>query len=105
MAQFHIHRNLDAGSRGLAPYLLDVQTGLLDELATRVVIPLRRASAYPGQPMSGLMPGFQIEGEDYLALTQQLAAISKKQIGASIIDVSDRRSEIMGALDLLISGF
>jgi len=40
MAQFDVHRNLDARSRNTFPYLLDVQTGLLDVLSTRVVVPL-----------------------------------------------------------------
>ena len=105
MAQFHMHRNLDALSRNLTPYLLDVQCNLLDELATRVVVPLRRVGAYSGKPMTTLMPCFRVEGEDFLALTQQLAAISKKQIGVAVLDVTDRRAEVLGALDFLISGF
>lgn len=104
MAQFHVHRNLDAGSRVLTPYLLDVQNGLLDELATRVVVPLRRASAYPGKPLANLMLAFRVEGEDFFALVQQLSAVSKKQVGASVLDVSGRRAEVIAALDFLISG-
>jgi toxin CcdB len=105
MAQFHIYRNMDAGSRTLTPYVLDVQNDLLDELATRVVVPLRRAAAYSGKSLAVLMPSFRIEGEDFLALTQQLAAIAKKQIGEPVLDASDQRTEIMRALDFLISGF
>ena len=51
------------------------------------------------------MPCLQVEGHEVLVITQQLAAISTKEIGASVADLSDRRFEIIAALDLLISGF
>jgi len=44
MAQFDVHRNRDVHTRDLFPYLLDVQTDMLDRLATRVVAPLALAA-------------------------------------------------------------
>jgi len=40
MAQFDVYLNPNPDTRKPIPYLLDVQTDLLDTLATRVVVPL-----------------------------------------------------------------
>ena len=50
MAQFDVYRNPNAASRARIPYLLDVQSGLLDPLATRIVVP-RKAL---GEPVGNL---------------------------------------------------
>ena len=50
MAQFDVYRNPNAASRARIPYLLDVQPGLLDPLATRIVVP-RKAL---GEPVGNL---------------------------------------------------
>ena len=105
MAQFNVYRNLNTASKKATPYLLDVQSNLLSDLATRVVVPLRLLTRYAGKPMKTLTPSFQIEGREVLAITQQLAAISTKEIGASVADLTDRHSEIIAALDFVISGF
>lgn len=105
MAQFHVYRNLSASSKKTTPYLLDVQSNLLSELASRVVVPLRLAKHYSGNPLDALMPTFQIEEHQVFALTQQLAAISKKEMGAPVADLSEQRYQIVAALDFLISGF
>lgn len=105
MAQFNVYRNLNAASKGATPYLLDVQSDLLGELTTRVIVPLRLLARYPAPPMKTLMPRFQVEGHEVIAMTQQLAAISRKDIGAPVTDFSDRHAEIISALDFLVSGF
>ena len=40
MAQFSIYANINPISKNIYPYLLDVQSPLLDSLETRLVIPL-----------------------------------------------------------------
>jgi len=40
MAQFDVYRNAHPATRARVPYLLDVQSDLLETLATRVVVPL-----------------------------------------------------------------
>ena len=105
MAQFHVYRNLSASSKKTTPYLLDVQSNLLSELASRVVVPLRLVKHYSGKPLATLMPVFQIEDHQVFALTQQLAAISTKDIGTPVADLSEHHYQIIAALDFLISGF
>ncbi len=104
MAQFHAYRNQNPDSKKTTPYLLDVQSNLLNDLATRVVIPLRLARHYRGEPAKTLMPVFEIEGAPVLALTQQLAAVPNKALGESVADLSSQQHQIVAALDFLISG-
>ena len=63
MTQFTVYRNKNPRSRTTFPFLVNVQSDLLDELQTRVVIPLTRAAALTRKPVSNLMPSVQFEGE------------------------------------------
>jgi len=46
-----------------------------------------------------------VEGERYSALTPQLAGIAASELGAIVADVSGKRSSILAALDVLITGY
>ena len=50
MAQFSVHRNKNPRTRAEIPFLLDVQSDLLDHLDTRVVAPLAKARSFGGPP-------------------------------------------------------
>lgn len=76
MAQFDVHRNRNAATRTRFPLLLDVQSGLLAPLATRVVIPLTRSSSARSRTMDNLTPALRVGGKGYLLMTPLLAGIS-----------------------------
>ena len=58
------------------PYLLDVQSDLLQGLETRIVVPLRRRDRFPVVSLpANLMPAFEIEGVECLLETPKLAAV------------------------------
>ena len=57
MAQFAVYKNKSARSKSVFPLLVDVQSDLLDELQTRVVIPLSKVAALTKSPVS-LVLGF-----------------------------------------------
>ncbi len=104
MPQFSVYRNPNPDSRASVPFLLDVQSDLTADLATRVVAPLSPASAMRGKIINTLTPLLEIDGKQYAMLTPQLAGVSKKQLGTRVADVAARRDEILAALDLLITG-
>jgi len=104
MPQFGIYRNANPATRTAYPFLLDVQSDLIADLGTRVVAPLSLASSMKGKVIRTLMPIFAIEGKQYAMLTPQLAGISVKQLGTKVTELSERRGEILAALDLLITG-
>jgi len=103
MAQFAVHRNPNPRTRHAVPYLLDVQTNLLDALATRVVVPLVRTES--GRiPAERLNPVFRIEGIDVLMSTAELAGVSRNAIGEEVMSLQSQRAEVVAALDFLLTG-
>ncbi|WP_070886012.1 CcdB family protein [Pseudomonas argentinensis] len=103
MAQFGVCRNINPATRAAVPLLLNVQSDLLAELATRVVVPLYAASTLQGKMLKTLTARFEIEGETYVMMTPQMAGIANKQLGAMVADLAAQRDEIIAALDLLIT--
>lgn len=104
MAQFDVYRNVNPASRTRIPYLLDVQSDLLDPLATRVVVPLCKPEVLKGRLAERLNPVFEVEGRKVIMLTPELAGVSRKMLGDKIDNLSGERIAIIAALDLLIAG-
>ena len=105
MAQWTVYRNRNSETASEVPFLVEVQSDLLSQLGTRVVIPLYRKGGASLQPITRLTPEVEIEGEACLLMTPQLAGIALRELGAPVGTLNDRRSEIIAALDLLITGF
>lgn len=105
MPQFTVYRNRNARSKGTFPLLVDVQSDLLEDLQTRVVIPLTRATALARKPVDRLMPILKLEDEAYVLVTPQLAGIASKELGAASGTLADYRDVILGAMDFLLTGF
>ena len=104
MAQFAVHRNPNRATRSTIPLLLDVQHELLDDLATRVVIPLYKAATMKDGIIEKLTPRVDVNGAPYIAVTPELAGIPRKSLGARVTDLAHRRNDIIAALDLLVTG-
>ncbi|MEH8015984.1 CcdB family protein [Rheinheimera muenzenbergensis] len=104
MAQFTAYANSNPVTQKQYPYLLDIQSDLLSELKTTVVIPLSPAKLVAAISLSRLNPRLTLNGEQLIAMTQDLAGIDRRQLGAIASDLSAYRSEIIAALDFVISG-
>jgi toxin CcdB len=104
MAQFTVYKNKNPRTKANYPLLVDVQANLLDELQTRVVIPLTKAPALTRKPMRKLTPPIDVDGDRYLLMTPQLAGISRSELGASVENIAGQRGAIVSALDMLITG-
>ena len=105
MPRFAVHRNENPGSRAEFPFLVDVQADVLEELDTRVVIPLGKAAELTGFPMLYLIPVVAFQGENYLLLTPQLGGISRCELGPQAGSLADQERAISTALDFLLRGF
>ena len=99
--QYDVHRNPRSGSA--APYLLDIQHDLLRDLDTRVVVPLVPAKLFK-RLSATLHPVFDVDGEPHVLLTHRLAAIHRRDLGATVLNLADRSIDIGDAVDLLRSG-
>ena len=105
MAQFTVYRNKSARTKALFPLLVDVQSNLLEDLQTRVVIPLSKAGALTRKPMSHLTPVLKFEGETYMLMTPELAALARNDLGVATGSLAERRDVILAAMDFLLTGF
>ena len=99
MARFDIYANPEGNG-----FLLDVQADLMSHLNSRLVIPLVRSGIAP-TPIKVLNPIFQIEDATYLMLTQQMAAVSVQMLKGPVLNVNNRRDEVVAAIDLSLQGF
>jgi toxin CcdB len=101
MAQFDVFRNV---KRGNFPLLLDVQTELLTTLATRTIVPLMRKRLVGRSIITRLNPTVAIEGTEYVAVFQEIAAVPLSILGSKVVSCIRQRDEFVRALDLLFTG-
>ncbi len=104
MAQFDVYQNINPATRGRIPYLLDVQSDLLELLVTRVVVPLGKPELLKGRLADRLIPVFEIRGRKVLMLTPELAGVPAKALGDRIDGLARYRNIIIAALDLVFTG-
>src|SRR5271170_3520109 len=104
MPQFAVYRNRHPASRTRFPLLLDIQSDLLEGLATRVVVPLAPASAARARSMRTLTPILKFEGKEFMMLTPQVAGILGRELGPVAGDLASDRDKIIAAVDFLLSG-
>lgn len=104
MSQFCAYKNANPATRAHYPYLLDIQTDLLSDLRTTIVIPLSPSKVVASISLSRLNPVFDIDGECLTAMTQDMAGIDRNQLGPKAYDLALYRSEIIAAVDFLLSG-
>jgi toxin CcdB len=104
MAQFDVYANADKISASTYPFLLEVQADLLSALSTTVVVPLAAPAVLEGKPISRLNPIVSFEGDDWVLMTQELAAMRRKALGLRLGDLSAMRADVIKAFDLLLTG-
>ncbi|MBI3777254.1 MAG: CcdB family protein [Gammaproteobacteria bacterium] len=104
MPQFTVYRNKNPQTRSSIPFLLDVQSDLLSELNTRVVVPMYLHKTLKTASMTRLTPEVTFAGKKLVLMTPQLAGIAVKDLGDATGNLGQNRDSIIGALDLLFTG-
>jgi len=99
MAKYDVYPN--PSDRG---YLLDLQSDLLEGIASRVVAPLVPTSATL-RAASRLNPAFEIEGGNHILLTQSMSAVPVRILNKPVANLSAHHDEITNALDMVFVGF
>ncbi len=102
MGQFEVFRN--ARNKVRFPFLLVVQHEVLAELPTRVVVPMTPLAVFGARPVSRLNPVFRVDGVAVVMLTQMLGAVPTSSLKSRVTTLATKRTEIIGALDILVSG-
>lgn len=104
MAHLDVYPNPDHKTAAIIPFVLDIQSNLLDGLPTSVVIPLARPEAIETLSILRLNPDVSIDGNKLIALTQDLATVPRRMLKKPVTNLSPQRDEILAALDLLFTG-
>lgn len=104
MSQFSVYRN-NGANKAYYPYIINVQSELLDGLESRVVIPLADIDLVQYE-LKKLTPIFMIEGRKYFLMTNLITSVPAKILRDDyfVCDALHRRNEILAAMDLLITG-
>ncbi|MEY4757220.1 MAG: Toxin CcdB [Pseudomonadota bacterium] len=105
MARFDVYAN--PGSHAAStPYLLDVQSDLLNGLDSRMVIPLRSLKHFPKVKLpTRLTPIFTIEGEACLLETPKMGAVPQRVLKSRVTSLAQSQGQITAALDFLFQGY
>ena len=99
MSQGAIHR-----VAGGASLLCRVQTEFGRDIPTVLCAPVAPLADWgPAAPRLHIV--FPLDGVPHVIVMTQLVAVSTTDLGPAIGDASDRRDEIVAAVDLLVSGF
>lgn len=105
MARFDVYAN-PGGHATSTPYLLDVQSDLLDGLDSRMVIPLRSLKHFPKVKLSSrLTPVLTIQGEEFLLETPKMGALPQRVLKSPVISLKGDQVQITAALDFLFQGY
>lgn len=99
MAKYDVYPNPSGDG-----FLLDVQTDLLSDLNTRVVVPLMPKSRAP-MPANRLNPTFEIEGQHVVMVTQFMAAVPKGILKSPVGNLHEDFEQVTTAVDMLMQGF
>ncbi len=97
MPRFDVHR-LPSGTQ-----VINIQTDLLDHLATRAVIPLLPFAQSP-RPIAGLNPVLDLAGIPHVLLTQAIASVPTRELARPIASLAHRHDDILRAIHILLTG-
>ena len=105
MAQWDVYVNPSTRSREDIPYLVDLQSNLLDALPSRLVAPLARTRlALEGVPRA-LCPLFNIDGTSVVLLPHEAGSIEARLLKRRTASLLTQAHDVIAALDALVSGF
>lgn len=105
MAYLDVYPNPNAVAAKLLPFLVEIQDELLATLPTTVVVPLGLPGVVDHTPVLRLNPVVSFDGTKYILMTQELAAIHRRQLKHCQGNIASNRSEIIAALDFLFTGY
>jgi len=105
MAQWDVYPNPSVRSRDDIPYLVDLQSNLLDALPSRLVAPLARTRLAPEGVPRALCPVFNIGGVSVVLLPHEAGPIEARLLKRPADSLLAHAHDVVAALDALVSGF
>jgi toxin CcdB len=103
MAQYDVYTNPSSSAKSGIPFVVVIQSDLLDALPTRLTIPLA-AMAFAGKVPTALCPIMTVNGERLHALAHYAAPLPAKLLKRPVDNVSTQASALVAAVDAVLSG-
>ncbi len=104
MSQFDVYRNPSMGARSIIPYVVNIQSNLLDGLATRLTIPLGAVSAQSSPGPKALCPLVTLGAERLYVLPHLTVAFRVKDLGKRVGSLAPQAAQLISAIDAVLSG-
>jgi toxin CcdB len=103
MAQYDVFPNPSSSAAGGIPYVVVIQSDLLDALATRLTVPLAVLDAVTKVP-TVLCPIIIVKGQRLHALAHYAAPLPAKVLKRPVDNVAAQASALVSAIDAVLSG-
>ena len=103
MAQYDVFTNPSKSAADGIPYVVVIQSDLLDALATRMTIPLAVLNDHIKVP-TALCPIVTVKGNRYHALAHYAAPLPAKALKRPLANVESQADVLVSAIDTVISG-
>lgn len=103
MAQYDVYANPSRSAADGIPYVVVVQSDLLDSLATRLTVPLAVVDTATKVPIA-LCPVITVKGNRLHALAHYTAPLPAKALKRPLANVGSQASALVSALDAVLSG-
>jgi toxin CcdB len=103
MAQYDVYANPSSSAAAGIPYVVVIQSDLLDALATRLTVPLAVPDASTKAP-TALCPVLTVKGKHYLALAHYAAPLPSKLLRRPVDNVAAHANALVSAIDAALSG-
>jgi len=104
MSQFTLYKNEDISTNEVYPFFIDIQHSLLDNLNSRMVIPLSTHKILNNTDAKRLCPILHFDEGSFVLLTHQMTSVPKSILKTEVTSLEKYRYEILAAIDMLISG-
>lgn len=103
MAQYDVYINPSHSAADGIPYVVVIQSDVLDALATRLTLPL--AVLDPGAKVpTALCPVIAVKGRRLHALAHYAAPLPAKLLKRPVANVAAQASSLVSAMDAVLSG-
>ena len=103
MAQFDVYPNPSSSAQHGMPYVVVVQSDLLEALATRLVIPLA-SHEFADKTPEKLCPVIKVKGQTLRALAHYAAPLPTRSLRKALANVSAQAGALIAAMDVVLSG-
>ncbi len=103
MAQYDVYANPSASAGNGIPFVVVIQTDLLDGLSTRLTVPLA-ALEFAARAPAVLCPVIVVQGQRLHALAHYAAPLPARLLRRPVDNVAAQASALVSAVDAVLSG-